>query len=90
MRPLTSAKRVMNGSKGKLYLDGEYVAGVRWLSAGGLDEETVYLDGTIMEDQKTISGKGTGSLEMEKISSFMLTKVGSGAQRPGRPVYHAQ
>ena len=33
MRPLTSAKRVMNGSKGKLYLDGEYVAGVVSFSA---------------------------------------------------------
>ena len=77
MRTLTSAKRVMNGSKGKLYLDGEYVAGVVSSSAKvAWTKETVYLDGTIMEDQKTISGKGTGSLEMEKISSFMLTKVG--------------
>ncbi len=86
MRPLTSAKRVMNGSKGKLYLDGEYVAGVVSFSAKvAWTKETVYLDGTIMEDQKTISGKGTGSLEMEKVSSFMLQKVGE-AVRSGLDV----
>ena len=67
-------------------MDGEYVAGVVSFSAKvAWTKETVYLDGTIMEDQKTISGKGTGSLEMEKISSFMLTKVGE-AVRSGRDV----
>ena len=77
MRKLISAKRVMNGSKGMLYLDGEYVAGVVAFNAKvAWNKETVYLDGTIMEDQKTISGKGTGSMELEKISSFMLQKVG--------------
>ena len=89
---MTSAKRVMNGSKGKLYLDGEYVAGVVSLSAKvAWTKETVYLDGTIMEDQKTISGKGTGSLEMGE-NFFLYADEGrrSGAQRPGRPVYHAQ
>lgn len=86
MRRLVSAKRVMNGSKGTLYLDGEYVAGVVGFSAKVTwNKEPVYLDGTIMEDQKTISGKGTGSLELEKISSFMLQKVGE-AVRSGRDV----
>ena len=77
MNPLTSGKRVMNGTKGKLYLDGEYVAGVITFNAKVTwTKETVYLDNTIMEDQKTISGRGTGSMELEKISSFMQVKVG--------------
>lgn len=86
MRKLISAKRVMNGSKGTLYLDGEYVAGVVGFSAKVTwNKETVYLDSTTMEDQKTISGKGTGSMELEKVSSFMLQKVGE-AVRSGRDV----
>lgn len=86
MRKNTSAKRVVNGSKGKMYLDGEYVAMVTSLSAKvAWNKEPVYLDGTIMEDQKTISGKGTGSVEMEKVSSFMQKKVGE-AVRSGRDV----
>lgn len=86
MRQNTSAKRVVNGSKGKMYLDGEYVAMVTSLSAKvAWNKETVYVDGTIMEDQKTISGKGTGSMEMEKVSSFMQKKVGE-AIRSGRDV----
>lgn len=86
MRQNTSAKRVVNGSKGKMYLDGEYVAMVTSLSAKvAWNKETVYVDGTIMEDQKTISGKGTGSVEMEKVSSFMQQKIGE-AVRSGRDV----
>ena len=69
-----------------MYLDGEYVAMVTSLSAKvAWNKETVYVDGTIMEDQKTISGKGTGSVEMEKVSSFMQQKIGE-AVRSGRDV----
>ena len=86
MKQNTTAKRVVNGSKGKMYLDGEYVAMVTSLSAKvAWNKETVYIDGTIMEDQKTISGKGTGSVEMEKVSSFMQQKIGE-AVRSGRDV----
>lgn len=83
-KKLTSGKQVVNGSKGKLYLNGEYVAGVISLSAKvTANKEDVYLDGTTMVDQKTISQKGTGSMELEKISSFMQKQIGE-AMREGR------
>ena len=86
MRKLISAKRVISGSKGKLYLDGEYVAGVISLSAKvTANKEDVYLDNTTMIDQKVISLKGTGSVELEKISSFMQKQIGE-AMREGRDV----
>ena len=44
MRKLISAKRVISGSKGKMYLDGEYVAGVISLSAKvTANKDDVYL-----------------------------------------------
>ena len=86
MRKLISAKRVISGSKGKMYLDGEYVAGVISLSAKvTANKDDVYLDNTLMIDQKVISLKGTGSVELEKISSFMQKKIGE-AMREGRDV----
>ena len=85
-KKLISAKRVISGSKGKLYLDGEYVAGVISLSAKvTANKEDVYLDNTTMIDQKVISLKGTGSVELEKISSFMQKQIGE-AMREGRDV----
>lgn len=67
---MDSAKRIMNGTNGELWLDGEYVAEVYKFQAKiSFNKEAVKLCGKMMEDSKVTGGKGTGSVGLYKVNS---------------------
>lgn len=67
---MDSAKRIMNGTNGELWLDGEYVAEVyKFQSKISFNKEAVKLCGRMMEDSKMTGGKGTGSVGLYKVNS---------------------
>lgn len=67
---MDSAKRIMNGTNGELWLDGEYVAEVyKFQAKVSFTKESVKLCGKMMEDSKMTGAKGTGSVGLYKVSS---------------------
>ena len=61
-RTIDSAKRVINGTWGEAWVDGEKVAECSAAQAKvGKNKTTINLCGQFMEDTKAASGKGTGS-----------------------------
>ena len=60
--------RVMNGSWGQVWVDGEL-----WMELDGAqakyayNKETVQMCGTMLEDSKITSVKGTGSISVKKV-----------------------
>lgn len=64
-RTIDSAKRVINGTWGEAWVDGEKVAECSAAQAKvGKNKTTINLCGQFMEDTKAASGKGTGSLTL--------------------------
>lgn len=76
-RTIDSAKRVLNGTWGEAWLDGEKVAEC---TAGQAKvskrKETIQLCGQFMEDSKATGGSGTGSLTLYKVDSGFAEKMG--------------
>lgn len=69
-RTIDSAKRVINGTYGELWLDGEKIAectACRMVVAK--NKETINLCGQFMADSKATGGSGTGSLTLYKVDS---------------------
>ena len=65
-----SARRVINGTYGTVWLDDERVAECHTCQAKvQFNTETINLDGEFMEHYKPISGKGSGSLTLYKVDS---------------------
>ena len=74
-RTIDSARRVISGTWGELWIDGEKVAEVSACQAKvALNKETVNLCGQFMSDTKATSGSGTGSLTLYKVDSGFLQK----------------
>ena len=74
---IDSAKRVMSGTFGEVWLDSEYVSEVYGLQAKvALNKEKVNLCRQMAEDSKVMGVKMTGSLKMHKINSRMAIKIG--------------
>lgn len=72
-----SAKRIMNGTFGELWLDGEKIAEVyKFQAKKGFNKESVKIPGELMEDTKITSVKGKGSFAFYKVSSLMQKKLG--------------
>lgn len=78
---MDSAKRIMNGTFGEVWFDGEYLAEVYKCQAKySYTKQSVIMPGQMAEDTKTTSIKGTGSLGMHKANSRMILKVADAIQ----------
>lgn len=83
---MDSAKRVISGTWGQVWLDGEQVGECYGLQAKStFTKEDVAICGQMAVDSKVTSIKNTGSLRLHKVSSRMAGAIG-GAIRNGRDV----
>lgn len=74
-RTIDSAKRVINGTWGEAWVDGEKVAECSAAQAKvGKNKTTINLCGQFMEDTKAASGKGTGSLTLHHVDSGFVQR----------------
>ena len=74
-RTIGSAKRVINGTYGEVWVDGEKVAETTACQAKvAKNKETIYLCGKFMTDTKATSASGTGSLTMHKVDSGFIQR----------------
>ena len=74
---LDSAKRVMSGTWGQVWLDNELVAECyKFQAKVNYNKEDVALCGNMFVDKKVTSVNGTGSIGMHKINSRMGKVVG--------------
>lgn len=73
---MVETKRIMNGTFGECWLDGEYVGETKKAQAKvEFNKESVKQCGTWAEDNKITGYKGTGSLTLFKVSSRMALKI---------------
>ena len=73
---MVETKRIMNGTFGECWLDGDYVGECKKAQAKiELNKESVKQCGTWAEDNKITGYKGTGSLTLFKVSSRMALKI---------------
>lgn len=71
------ARRVVNGTWGTLYLEGEEVFEITSFNAKvEHNKEDVQMAGNMMIDTKITSMKGTGSMTIKKMTSRMLRVIG--------------
>ena len=74
---MDSAKRVMSGTHGHLWLEGEKVGECSAFQAKmAFNKEDVSMDGEMAVDVKVTSTKGTGSMTLYKVSSRMAQLIG--------------
>ena len=75
-RTIDSARRVISGTWGELWIDGEKVAEVSACQAKvALNKETVNLCGRFMTTHKAMNASGTGSLTMHKVDSGFAQRM---------------
>lgn len=78
------AKRIISGTFGEMWLDGNYVGECYGLQLKvSYNKEDVQLPGQIMTDTKLKSAKGTGTIKYYKVNSRMA-QVHGRAVREGR------
>lgn len=83
---MDSAKRVISGTWGQAWVDGELVGETYGLQAKiSYNKEEISLCGQMGVDSKVKSYKGTGSLRLHKVSSRMAKLIG-GKIRDGQDV----
>ena len=81
---MDSAKRVMSGTWGTVWLDGELVGECYGIQAKTkYTKEKVSMDGQMATDSKVVATEGTGSLKMRKVFSRMGILIGEN-MRNGR------
>lgn len=74
---MDSAKRVMNGTFGEVWLDDEYVSECHGLQAKvTFNKEEVAICGRMVKDKKVTSISCTGSLKLHKVNSRMAIAIG--------------
>lgn len=74
---MDSAKRVMSGTWGELWLDNEYVGECyRFQAKMNFNKQDIPMCGKMATDKKITSMNGTGSLGLHKVSSRMARKIG--------------
>lgn len=75
-RTIDSAKRVINGTWGEVWLDGDKLCECYGLQLKvSKTKETVNLCGRFMSDTKATNGSGTGSLMLYHVDSGMLRRL---------------
>ncbi len=80
------ANRIISGTHGYLWLDGELVAECYGFQAKiAANKEAVAMAGQMYKDSKVMSLSGTGSVRMHKVSSRMITAVGTYLQQGKDP-----
>lgn len=73
-----SAKRVMSGTWGQVWLDNELVAECyKFQAKVNYNKEDVPMCGNMFVDKKVTSVNGTGSIGMHKINSRMANAIGN-------------
>lgn len=83
---MDSAKRVMSGSWGEVWLDSEYVAEAYGVQAKvALNKEKVNVCRSIAEDTKVTGVKMTGSLKLHKVNSRMAILIGDSIKKGKDP-----
>lgn len=74
-KTIDSAKRVINGLYGEVWVDGEKIAECTACQAKvAKSKDTIYLCGQFMTDTKATSASGTGSLTMHKVDSGFIQR----------------
>jgi hypothetical protein len=74
---MNSAKRIMSGTWGEVWLDGDYVSECHGLQAKvTFNKEDVNLCGKMATDKKIKSITCTGSLKLHKVNSRMALAIG--------------
>ena len=74
-RSIDSAKRIINGLYGEVWVDGEKIAECTACQAKvAKNKQTVKLCGQFMDDTKVTSGSGTGSLTLYKVDSGFIQR----------------
>lgn len=74
-RSIDSAKRIINGLYGEVWVDGEKIAECTACQAKvAKNKQTVNLCGQFMDDTKVTSGSGTGSLTLYKVDSGIIQR----------------
>lgn len=74
---IDTAKRVISGTFGEVWVDGEKIAECTACQLKvSKNKETINLCGQFMTDTKAISGSGTGSLTLYKVDSGFARKTG--------------
>ena len=75
---MDKASRVISGTWGEVWLDGEYVAECSGLQAKyTFNKEDVNMCGRMQVDTKVMSVKGAGSLTMHKVNTRMGMAIGN-------------
>jgi hypothetical protein len=75
---MDSAKRVISGTWGEVWLDNDYVGECYGLQAKvSFNKEDVPMCGQMATDKKVKNISCTGSMRMHKVSSRMANKIGS-------------
>lgn len=73
---IDTAKRVLNGSFGEVWVDGEKIAECTACQLKvSKNKETINLCGQFMTDTKATSASGTGSLTLYKVDSGFAQKM---------------
>ncbi len=81
-----SAKRVINGTFGEMWLDGEYVAGCYKLQAKeSYTREKVPMCGSLKQGRKLIEVEGTGSVGLHKVNSMLAKRVAEEVKKGNDP-----
>lgn len=71
-----SAEKILNGTFGEVWLDGDKVSECYGLEAKiELDKEEVPVCGKLGTDTKLMGYKGTGSMKLHKVNSRMILKI---------------
>jgi len=74
-RTIDSAKCVISGAYGTVWLDGEHMAECTACQAKlNKNKETIQLCGQFIADSKAMGASGTGSLTLYKVDSGLLQK----------------
>lgn len=74
-RTIDAARRVISGTFGQVWLDGELVAECKGCQAKvQKNKEKIYLAGQMFADHKVMNLEGTGSLTLYKVDSGMIQK----------------
>ena len=80
------AKRVMSGTFGELWLDGELLAeSYKFQAKETFNRESIKMAGRLRDGKKLMSIEGTGSLGLHKVSSRMAVAIGRQTQQGNDP-----
>ena len=70
------AQQTMNGSEGEVWIDGDYMAQItEFKAAVNLKKVAVNIVKTRADQFKIVGWEGKGSLKMNHVSSYMVTKM---------------